>query len=288
MQILVRARTFVFLLMLTLVGTTTSHATDQPQNATAVKTYTFGVVPQQATSTLARDWAPMLTQLSAMTGLRFVFKTAPDTPTFEKRLSMGEYDFAYMNPYHYVVFSQRPGYRAIARSQGQALHGIVVVQKEAPYQNIHDLAGKTVAFPSPAAFAASVIVQAEFAQQGIPIKPEYVSSHDSVYLNVAKGLIPAGGGVMRTFNALDPTVRDRLRILWTTKGYTPHAIAALPDIPPSVIQNVQNALVHLSDSIQGSGALKTLGIQSWQAATDSDWDNIRQLDIHLLDHYLKQ
>lgn len=288
MQGLVRARTLVFLLMLTLVGTTTSHATDQPQNATAVKTYTLGVVPQQATSTLARDWAPMLTQLSAMTGLQFVFKTAPDIPTFEKRLSMGEYDFAYMNPYHYVVFSQRPGYRAIARSQGQALHGIVVVQKEAPYQNIHDLAGKTVAFPSPAAFAASVLVQAEFAQQGIPIKPDYVASHDSVYLNVAKGLIPAGGGVMRTFNALNPTVRDQLRILWTTQGHTPHAIAALPGIPASVVQRVQNALEHLSDTEQGRAVLKPLEITGWQAATDGDWDDIRQLDIHLLDRYLMQ
>jgi phosphonate transport system substrate-binding protein len=230
----------------------------------------------------------MLAQLGAMTGLRFVFKTAPDIPTFEKRLSKGEYDFAYMNPYHYVVFSQRPGYRAIARSRGETLHGIVVVQKEAPYQNIHDLADKSVAFPSPAAFAASVLVQAVFAQQGIPIKPEYVSSHDSVYLNVAKGLIPAGGGVMRTFNALDPAIRDRLRILWTTKGYTPHAIAALPGIPASVEKSVQSALEHLSDSPQGRDTLKPMAISGWQAATDSDWDDIRQLDIHLLDNYLKQ
>lgn len=284
---LLRGLNVAFLLVLTLIGTVTAQATEQPENKAPPKAYTFGVVPQQATSTLARDWGPMLARLSAMTGLHFVFKTAPDIPTFEKRLSRGEYDFAYMNPYHYVVFSQQPGYRAIARSEGRKIHGIVVVQKDASYHDIRELSGKTMAFPSPAAFAASVLVQAEFARKGITIHPEYVSSHDSVYLNVAKGLIPAGGGVMRTFKALDPAIRDQLRVLWKTPGYTPHAIAALPGIPPSVVQRVESALTHLSESSQGREALKSLSIPGWEAARDSDWDDIRKLDIHLLDRYLK-
>lgn len=285
---LLRGLNIAFLLVLTLIGTVTAQATEQPENKAPPKAYTFGVVPQQATSTLARDWGPMLARLSARTGLRFVFKTAPDIPTFEKRLSQGEYDFAYMNPYHYVVFSQKPGYRAIARSKGRMIHGIVVVQKDAPFQNIHELNGKILAFPSPAAFAASVLVQAEFIHQKIIFHAKYVSSHDSVYLNVAKGMVPAGGGVMRTFQALDPAVRNQLRILWTTPGLTPHAIAVLPEIPASVVKRVQSALTQLSESAQGRNALKPLAIRGWQVAQDGDWDDVRDLNIQLLDRYLKK
>lgn len=62
------------------------------------------------------------------------------------------------------------------------------------------------------------------------VKPKYVSSHDSVYLNVAKGLFPAGGGVKRTFNNIPKETRKQFKVLWTTDPYTLHAIAARPDI----------------------------------------------------------
>ncbi|MFT7672206.1 MAG: ABC-type phosphate/phosphonate transport system substrate-binding protein [Gammaproteobacteria bacterium] len=39
-------------------------------------------------------------------GFKVNFKTAPNIPTFKKRLAAGEYGFAYMNPYHYTVFNQ--------------------------------------------------------------------------------------------------------------------------------------------------------------------------------------
>lgn len=262
---------------------TTTSSTSTPD-----RSYTFGVVPQQSSSTLAQDWGPMLAQLSAMTGFRLVFKTAPDVSTFERRLSEGKYDFAYMNPYHYVVFSQRPGYRAIARSKGRHIYGIVVVQKDAPYQSIHELSSKVIAFPSPSAFAASLLVQAEFRREGIKIDPKYVSSHDSVYRDVAKGLMPAGGGVLRTFQALPRAVRDDLRILWSAPGHTPHAVAALPGLPKDVVRGLQEALVHLSDTPLGRASLKPLAVDGWQVAKDADWDDIRQLNIHLLDRYLNK
>jgi len=47
----------------------------------------------------------------------------------------------------------------------------------------------------------------------IEFEPNYVKSHDSVYRAVAAGLFPAGGGVTRTFNSLDPAIREDLRII---------------------------------------------------------------------------
>lgn len=248
--------------------------------------YSFGVVPQQSASKLARIWGPMLAYVGHEAGIKLRFETAPDIPTFERRLAEGKYDFAYMNPYHYVVFSQKPGYRAIAHAKDRLIRGIVVIRKDAPYHQIRDLSGTTMAFPSPAAFAASILVRGAFARRHIPIKPKYVGSHDSVYLGVAKGLFPAGGGVLRTFMAMDPSVRDQLRILWETAGYTPHAIAAHPRVPPAVVAKVRNALVALDRSEQGRELLSALAIKGWQSAKDADWDDVRALHLDLLDQYL--
>ena len=108
-------------------------------------TLSFGIVPQQNATKLARLWTPICKYLSKQTGYRFVFKTAKDIPTFEKRLATGEYDIAYMNPYHYTVFSIDPGYRAIAKETNKRIQGIIVVKKDSPYQSIVELAGKTLA-----------------------------------------------------------------------------------------------------------------------------------------------
>lgn len=249
---------------------------------TFADTLTLGIVPQQSASKLAKIWAPIGKRLSADTGHTIVFKTAPNIPEFENRLAKGEYDFAYMNPYHYTVFSRAPGYKALARAKDKQIRGIVVVRKDSDYQDIRDFANTTLAFPAPAAFAASVLPRAEFQRQGIAITPKYVSSHDSVYRAVAKGLYPAGGGVIRTFKNVDSSVRDQLKILWTTKPYTPHAIASHARVPEAVRQSVLTALTRLDSDDAGRNLLDTLKLKGFVKAVDADWNDVRELDIDLL------
>lgn len=243
------------------------------------KIYHFAIVPQQAATKLAHLWVPVMQYLEQETAYRFKFVTARNIPAFEQGLGRGDYDFSYMNPYHYVRYHKQAGYQAFARVRDKQIHGIIVTHKEAPYQSLEDLANKRLAFPSPLAFAASMLPRAELKQRGIPFAPVYVSSHDSVYLNVAARNFIAGGGVMRTFNNIDAKVRDQLRILYKTPGYTPHAFAARADIPGEVIIAVQKALQSMEQDSYGQGLLKQLGFKGITTARDSDWDDIRQLDF---------
>ena len=248
---------------------------------------TFAVVPQQSIRKLARLWTPILNHLSAKTGYRLSFKTAPDIPTFEQRLALGEYDMAYMNPYHYTVFNQSPGYLAFAKEKDKHLRGIIVIRKDSGHKDLAEFAGQTLAFPSPGAFAASILPHAHFKKVSIPFTPKYVMSHDSVYRVVAKGLYPAGGGVIRTFRNMDPAVSDQLRILWTTPPYTPHAIAAHPRVPGDVVRKVQAAMTTMAEDPIGSGLLDGVMFKGIKPAEDSEWDDVRALDIHLLDGFIK-
>jgi phosphonate transport system substrate-binding protein len=245
--------------------------------------YSFGVVPQQSASKLARSWSPLLQRLGERAGIEIRFRTAPDIPEFERRLAAGEYDFAYMNPYHYTVFSREPGYRVFAKASDKLIRGILVVRKDSPIRTPADLDESTIAFPAPAAFAASVLTRAYLNGESISFTPKYVSSHDSVYRTVAAGLYPAGGGVMRTLNSVEPEIRDQLRVLYTTAGYTPHAFAAHPRIPEPVVARLAQAMVAMTDDAQGRASLEPLNIKGFEAAADPDWDDVRALDIGLLD-----
>jgi len=241
---------------------------------------TFGVVPQQAASKLLAAWAPVLRHLENETGRQFIFRTAPDIPTFEKRLANGEYDFAYMNPYHFTVFN-RPeyGYQAVARASDKLIRGILVVRKDSDVASLKDLQGQSLAFPAPAVFAASVLPQAHLRSEKVAFEPRYVSSHDSVYKTVARGFFPAGGGVMRTFTAAPAEVRDQLRVLWTTPGYTSHAIAGHLRVEPELRSKIQQALIDLDSVALGRKALDKLKLKGFQAAENADWDDVRRLGI---------
>ena len=268
-----RCNGFISLL---LIGLVTSNAALAAIDEVPIS---FGIVPQQSASTLARVWSPILHHLSQQTERRFVFRTAPDIPTFEQRLAEGRYDIAYMNPYHYVVFNEKAGYEAFAKARDKQIKGVLVVREDSDITTLEALDGMTLAFPAPAAFAASVLPQAHLRQQGVEFTPKYVSSHDSVYRAVAQGLYPVGGGVVRTFTSMDASVSDQLRILWTTPAYTSHAIAAHPRLPGDVVNAIGNALVAMDQTADGASLLQALSIKGFEAARDEQWNDVRGLSL---------
>lgn len=251
--------------------------------------YRFGVVPQQSAGKIARLWTPILDHLSLKSGHRLEVETARDIPEFERRLAAGRYDFAYMNPYHFTVYHDDPGYQAVARQKNKRIQGVFVAPRESPIDTLEDLRGKTLAFPSPAAFAASILPRGHLKKAGIDFTPAYVSSHDSVYLAVSRGLYPGGGGVLRTFRNTDPKAREKLRVLWKTDLYTPHAIAAHPRVSSTVVEAVRAAMLAMGGDPKGGRLLKAISFkQGFEAARNEDWDDVRSLGIRLLDVPVRQ
>lgn len=246
------------------------------------QTFSFAFVPQQSAKKLAKKWTPILTYLNEQTGDIYVFKTAKNIPTFEQRVQAQEYDVAYMNPYHFVVFNQNAGYQALAKQKNKQIKGILVVKKGSDIESLQQLSNNKLAFPAPAAFAASILPRGELQQRGIEFTPKYVSSHDSVYLNVARGFFPAGGGVMRTFNNTAPEVREQLKVLWTTSGYTPHAFAVKKSFPADAAKRLQQALISMNTSQQGQSLLKTVNFKGMEAANNSDWADVKGLDLNTI------
>jgi len=246
------------------------------------KTLTFGIVPQQSAKRLATLWTPILQQISKQTELNIVFSTAKDIPTFEQRLANGDYDIAYMNPYHYVVFNKSAGYTAIAKQKDKTIQGVIVAKNNSHIDSIQDLEGMRLAFPAPAAFAASILPRAELTKNGIAFTPFYVSSHDSVYLNVSRGFFPAGGGIQRTLNNMQDKVKSELSIIWQTAEYTPHAFAAHPGVDQNTRDKIVAALISLSTNEHGQALLKSINFNAIEAAVNDDWDDIRALEIGTL------
>lgn len=243
-------------------------------------TYTLAVVPQFDLRRIEATWRPIIDYLQTATGARFTLVTELTIPVFEKGLHGGTYDFAYMNPYHYVVAHQRQGYRALVRDVEGRLSGIVVVRKNSGLTDVRMLDGRKVAFPAPNAMGAALIPRAEFSRKlGIRIAEVYVKSHDSAYLNVLMGQTDAAGGIRATFDMQKPEVRDGLTILYETAHYTPHPLAVHPRVSGGMAAKVQQAMLALGGTPKGDALMEDVPIKSIGIASDSDYDDLRTLGL---------
>ena len=247
-----------------------------------VKPLVFGVVPQQSAAKLARNWIPLLKFVSEKAGVELKFATAPDIPTFERRLANGDYDIAYMNPYHYVVLNKEVGFKALVHEKGKRIKGIIVANKNSSFNTLEDLSEQVIAFPAPASFAATLIPKANLIKKDINFTYQYVNSHDAVYRNIAEGRFVAGGGIMRTFNALPESVRHQLKIIWTSDKYTPHAIATYSSVSEVTRQKLITGFLEVEYADTSAQLLAPLAMKGFVKANCDDWDDVRDLNINFL------
>lgn len=244
------------------------------------RVYTFGVVPQFNAAHTVRIWRPALRQIEEISGLKFRLIGSDSIPAFEKEFSTGQFDFVYMNPYHFIRAERSQGYIPLVSDVGRKLYGILVVRKNSPIQSIQDLEDRVIAFPAPNALGASLIPRADLMNRfGIDIDPRYVRSHSSVYLNVVLGKATAGGGVQKTLEQQPAIVKDSLRVIYRTQEVISHPVAAHPQVPPEVRERVLQALLSLGKTAQGRKVLSGIPIKEIGAVTSADYAPLVDLGL---------
>jgi phosphonate transport system substrate-binding protein len=250
-----------------------------PVNA-AEKTLRLGVVPQFDARKTRMVWQPILTSLEEQTGIHIELVGSPGIPEFEKQLMAGEFDLAYMNPYHLLKANDAQGYIPLVRDVGRTLFGIVVTRKDSPVQDIYDLDGKTVAFPAPNALGAALIPRTEFGESyGISIQPVYVKNHSSVYLNVVTGQAAAGGGVQKTLQSQPEYVRNALRVIYKTPEVAPHPLAAHPRIGEETCSEISKAFLQLGNSQADNALLARIPMKQAGQASMDDYEPLRKMGL---------
>ena len=251
----------------------------QSVRAETAEGYTFGIGPQQAATELAKRWMPIMRYLSEKSGVPLQFRTAKDIPTFQQQMKEGVFDFAFINPYHYTVFHKSAGYDAFAREKDGRLVGVLVVKRDGPIHEVGQLAGVTAAFPAANALAATWLPLIHLKEKNITVMPQYVTSMDSVYRSVAKGLFPVGGGEMRTLGTIDPEVKQQLRVLWSSEALPPFTFAAHPRVPKDAVAKVQKAMDEMDRDPQGQVLLKAINFKGMEITTDEDYNAMRAMNI---------
>ncbi|MFA7279931.1 MAG: phosphate/phosphite/phosphonate ABC transporter substrate-binding protein [Sterolibacterium sp.] len=266
---------FVFPLLAIGGAGTRAAETQQP-----VTTYTFSVVPQYAPAQLHREWFPLIDRISRESGVKLELKIAASIPKFEAEFAKGLPDFAYMNPYHAVMAKHEQGYLPILRDS-KMLTGILLVRRDSPYQTVADLNGKTIGFPAPNAFGASLYMRALLSETfKINYETRYLNTHSNVYRHVAQGNVAAGGGVNLTFADERPEIHEQLRVLYQTPAVAPHPVVVHPRVPRPVREAIAKAILNLQGDEPGREMLKEIRTsQPVRANYEQDYYPLEMLKV---------
>ena len=266
------SRFFLVLLLVHVISAYPLSAATAPSPDNTTTVYTFGVVPQFEQRKLYAVWNPVITELSRRTGLRFKLVTTLNIENFEKEFALGSFDFVYMNPYHVL---KAKNYLPLVADTAP-LRGILVVRHDSPIKRLKELEEKQVAFPSPNALGASLLMRADLDQlHHVKVKPLYVKTHSSVYLHVVKGLTVAGGGVEKSLAEQPPAIRSALRVIYTTRSMTSHPVSVHTRVMVADRKKVRQALLAMDTTAEGRGLLAKIPTTRLAPVSLADYEKMR-------------
>lgn len=242
--------------------------------------YSLAIVPQFDARKIESIWGPIAAAVKRDAGVSLVLRGNVSIPEFERQLYAGAFDFAYMNPYHFVRANRAQGYHARLRDFARPLQGVLVVRKDSPIRSVAELDGRKVAMPAPNALGAALIPRAEFSRK-FRIKPviSYVKSHSSVYRSVVAGTVDAGGGIEHTLNAENDAIRSQLRILYKTLEVPPHPLAVHPRVSPEVADKVVAAMLRFAATPEGAKLFAAVPMKKPGRATTEEYGPLDALGL---------
>lgn len=245
---------------------------------------TVGVVPQFEQRKLFRNWKPILTELEKLTGFKFNLVGSAKIPIFENQFNQGVYDIAYMNPYHVLKAHASQQYIPLVRDS-KNFKGVLVVNASSSIKSIKELTNKAIAFPSPNALGASLLMRSILIEKfKLNFKAKFVHTHSSVYLHVAKNMLVAGGGVDRTLAREPQLLQNNLRVIYKTPEIVSHPIVIHPRVPAAKREAIKAALFKLFSSSKGKELFSYIPINNLVAASIEDYQPLQKFN---LDKYFK-
>lgn len=214
------------------------------------------VVPQYQATEINNSWGTLLEGLNKGDVPKIELIFAKDISDFEAQFLAGKADLIYCNPYHMVMAKKAQGYLPLLRDK-KPLKGILISLKNRDGEVIEDLKsleGKTILFPSPNSFGASLYMRALLSKDiGINFTTKYVKTHPNVIRGVVRDEGQAGGMVAATYFAEADILRDKTKVIYETPPAPPHPIAAHPRVDEATRELLTRAFIAFIQSNKEAG-----------------------------------
>lgn len=252
------------------------------RSASAQRPLQFGVLPYLSTRKLFAYYSPLQHYLERELGRPVRLSTAPDFVTYIQRAREGQYDLYHTAPHFAAQAEAEFGYRRVSRLMRE-LDGSIVVARQSDIHRAEDLRGRTMITPDSLAivtFLGEQWLRDHGLQPGVEIEVKHAPSHNSAIMAVARGDVEAAVTSASVFENMPQRIRNRLRILASTKKVPHMMFMAGPHLSDQEYQQLRKAML----AFTANGA----GKKYFTLTGHGDMGTIKDLDMQRLSPYLKE
>jgi phosphonate transport system substrate-binding protein len=247
----------------------------------AEKALAFHVLNQRTISLTAEYWNPILTYVSAKSGVPLELKLAKTAKEGNAMAEKGLYDFMYTNHF-FTPERDRLRYNVIARPAGPGIQSQIVVLADSPVKTLEDLSGKDVALVSPDGFTGYWLPLDALLKAKVKVNVVLTGNQEASFAQLKFSKVAAAGVNSDVMARYARREAFEYRVLWTSEVYQNLCIMANPKVPADKVAAVRNAFVGMSKDPEGrkilnDGAelLKSKEELGFVAAENRDYDNYR-------------
>jgi len=241
----------------------------------------FNVLNQRTIALTAQYWNPILTYLSARSGVPLELKLAKNAQEGNAVAEKYGYDFLYTNHF-FTPERDRLGYKVLARPAGPGVQSQIVVTADSPLQTLQELEGKEVSFANPDGFTGYWLPLDALARAKVKVKVSFAGNQEASTVQLKVGKVAAAGVNSSILARYARREGFAYRALWTSAAYPDLCIMASPKVPAEKAAAVRAAMIGMAKDPEGrkvleAGAqlLKSEGELGFVAAEDRDYDVYR-------------
>lgn len=279
-------RCVMMILCCTLVSLMAAEKTTSP--------YTFGVLAQRSAVLTAQYWNPILTYVSAKSGVSLVLKVERTAPASNVAIQHGNYDFVYANTIFHPDMDSA-NYQVILRPRDHVIKGQIVTLTNSPLYSLQDIANTEVGFPSITAFLGYVVPMDYLRHQSINVIPVFGGNQEGIIAQLKAGKVLVAAVKSQIMSTYAHRENITYRVLWESEEFFNIPIAVHPRIPKDVAQAVQNAFETMSSDPEGLKILEASAKRVVQdpplgftRSSSAEYQNYRDFYTHLVREEMKK
>ncbi|HEY9100172.1 MAG TPA: phosphate/phosphite/phosphonate ABC transporter substrate-binding protein [Thiobacillus sp.] len=243
--------------------------------------YAFGVLNHRSLQSTAAYWNPILSYVSARSGVPLelhIGRTADETTD---RVVAGQLDFAYTN-HLFTPRRERLGWRVLVRQDTPGIRGQVVVLDSSPIKSLKQLDNQTVVFANPYGVTGYYIPMDLLMRADVKVIPVFSGNQEVSIGQLVSGHVAAAGVNHQLMADFAQRRQLKYRVLAESEPYFDLAVMASPQVSAGDSEKVRRAFINMTRDPEGLSVLQlaaqSLGLtqtRGFVAADDRDYSNYR-------------
>lgn len=272
-------KTLIALALSALIGLSAA-ASAQDADPEVLK---VALLPDENASELIKRNQPFKDYLEEALGREVEMIVTTDYSSMIEAMRFGRIHLAYFGPLSYVLAKSKSDIEPIAamiKDGAPTYRSVVIANAASGVDSLQDAAGKTVAFGDRASTSSHLIPKSMLAAAGLEADADYeqqfVGSHDAVAIAVQNGNAEVGGlseVIWAHVTERGLVDASKITVLGYSKAYPQYPWTMQSNLAPALKTAIRDAFLNLEDE----EVLEAFGAEGFAAATDADYDVIREL-----------